>query len=368
MKKVFRNLSTSVFYLRILFVILLSITFIQCKKSKTVNEEQSVETQKIAKFKELAKEVLSLAKNAAFKQLVYDECKAQKFGDYYVRVEDLLKNPASKVSVSTEKALIIVKLVNDLKTLGARNPIIFYPSVETKEDKKGLINARMDVYDEVVSVIDEGGGGGGGYTNDQYPGYIFNTNGQLEYYQQITEEFAWENDVWVIGQEEGDPSNDTTLLSEVGGRFDGQAENGGIIQVTSFSSIEPWITGKPEFEYRIYSASGTLIKHREFPKVKRKDVKAPTWKDFGDFIAYWNIANIGNWTIEGWTEQDNRGGNGSTTTVSQSFPAPCTGCPTTNVSYTIKNTDYDMGRTIIQFTDPISQIYNITDANIKRKN
>jgi hypothetical protein len=367
MKKTFKNLTTPVFYSRLLFLVLLSFIFIQCKKSITSKEEESVETQKIAKFKELAKEVLSLAKNPAFKQVVYDECKAQKFGDYYVRVVDLLNKPASKTSVPAEKAILILNIVKELKALGARNPIIFYPSVETKEDKKGLINARTENDEEVVSVIDEGGSGGG-YTNDQYPGYIFNTDGQLEYYQQITEEFAWDNDVWVIGQEEGDPSNDTTLINEVGGRFNGQSEYGGLIQVTNFSSIEPWINGKPELEYRVYSALGTLIKHREFPKVKRRDVKAPTWKDFGDFITYWNIANVGNWTIEGWTEQDDRGGNGSTTTISQAFPAPCTGCPTTNVSYTIKNTDYDMGRTIIQFTDPISQIYNISHANIKRKN
>jgi hypothetical protein len=375
MKKLFQNFNAPVFYSRILFLVLLSFILVQCKKNEVARKEDTVTAQKTAKFKELTTEVLSLAKNAAFKQLVYDECKAQKFGDYYVRLEDLLKNPDAKISVSSEKVVSISKLVNELKTLGARNPIIFYPSVETKEDNKSLSKAnRTTLYEDVIAVVDDGTGGGG-YTNDQYPGYTFNTDGQLAYTQQINEAFAWENDVWVIGQEEGDPSNDTTLNSIgiqksalVSSRFDGQSENGGIVQVTDFRYIEPWINGKPEFEYRIYSAAGTLIKHREFPKVKRKDVKSPTWKDFGDFIAYWNISNIGNWTIEGWVEQDNRGGSGNTTTIGQSFPAPCTGCPTTNISYTIKKTDYDMGRTIIQFTDPIAQIYNISYSNIKRKN
>lgn len=350
----------------IISLLVFSMLFIQCKKGKTDTERPSVEAQKIIKFKELAKEVLALAKNPTFKKVVYDECKSQKFGDYYVRVEDLFKKSTNTISVSSDKVAVVMKIVSDLKALGARSPIIFYPSVETKEDRKNSINARTTDEEEVVSVIDESGGVG--YINDQYPGYRFNTDGQLEYYQQITEEFAWDHDVWVIGQEEGDPSNDTTLINYVNGRFNGQAEYGGIIQVTDFSSIEPWINGKPEFEYRVYSASGTLIKHREFPKVKRRDVKAPSWKDFGDFITFWNTSVVGNWTIEGWTEQDDRGGRGNTTTISQAFPAACTGCPTTNVNYTIKSTDYDMGRTIIQFTDPISQVYNISHANIKRKN
>ena len=72
--------------------------------------------------------------------------------------------------------------------------------------------------------------------------------------------------------------------------------------------------------------------------------------------------------IEGWTEQDCRGGTCNTTNVTQTFPPPCTGCPSTTISYQIKNVDYDMGRTLIQFTDPITTVYNIYDANIKRKN
>jgi len=213
-------------------------------------------------------------------------------------------------------------------------------------------------------------------SNATCPGYTLNQSDNLVANQQnIDEDYAWENDIWVIGEEEGVPANDTTIKhtfspSEVGStnRFNGQSEYGGIIQVTSFNGIEPWVSGKPEFQYFVFNATGTKIKEREFPKKKRKDFKAPDWKDFGDFIGFWNTSNIGQWMIESWAEQDCRGGTCNTTTYNQNFAAPCTGCPSTSVSYTIKDTDYNMGGTLIQFTDPITTVYNITNANIKRKN
>lgn len=72
--------------------------------------------------------------------------------------------------------------------------------------------------------------------------------------------------------------------------------------------------------------------------------------------------------IEGWIEQDCRGGTCNQETVSQTFPAPCTGCLSTTISYQKRKTDYDMGRTLIQFTDAITTVYNISYSNIRRKN
>ena len=66
--------------------------------------------------------------------------------------------------------------------------------------------------------------------------------------------------------------------------------------------------------------------------------------------------------IEAWVEED----GGDATNITQNFPAPCTGCPTTSVGYTIQERDNDMGQTLIQFTDPIATVYNITEANVRR--
>jgi hypothetical protein len=371
MKKLFQNFNAHLFGTRILFLVLLSSTLVQCKKNEAVVKEDAVAAQKTAKFKELTIEVLSLAKNVAFKQLVYDECKAQKFGDYYVRLEDLLKNPNAKISVSSEKSVSIAKLVTDLKALGARNPIIFYPSVETKEDKKASRNTRVEVNEEgVIAVVNDGSSG---YTNDQYPGYTFNTNGQLAYYQQITEEFAWDNDVWVIGQEENcsvgnmvaAPEN-FNLNPDPGARSQGQPENGAIIQVTNLGQLESWIAGKLEFKMTEMNSSGAIILGPlDLGKVKRKYFKDLKWYDYNKFIGNWNTSTFGNWMYEHWLEED--GGQSKPITVSIPSQTGPTG-PSYSVTIPAKNQDQNMGLTTIQFTDLITQVYNVTYANIKHKN
>jgi hypothetical protein len=69
--------------------------------------------------------------------------------------------------------------------------------------------------------------------------------------------------------------------------------------------------------------------------------------------------------IEAWIEED---GGAQTQTLSQTFAAPCTGCPSTTVSYTKQKNDDNMGQTMVQFSDLITQQYNISNANLKRKN
>jgi hypothetical protein len=370
MKKLCQKLSVTVFYSRILFLILFSFALVQCKKNEAVKKDDSVTTQKAAKFKELSKEVLSLAKNVAFKQLVYDECKAQKFGDYYVRIEDLLKNPASKISVSPDKSIAISKFIDELKNIGARNPIIFYPSVETKEDNKYFLNSRM-TNEEVIAVVEDGSNGGG-YTNDQYPGYIFNTDGQLEYSQQITEEFAWNNDVWVIGEEENCSDGNMVeapedfILNPEPARFQGQPEYGAIIQVTNLNQLESWIIGKLEFQITVMNSSGgVILGPLGLGKVKRKYFKDLRWYDYNKSIGNWNTPTFGNWMYEHWVEED--GGFSASITITMPPPSG-TYAPTISTTIPSKNLDENMGLTTIQFTDLITQVYNVSYANIKRKN
>lgn len=345
----------------------MTISFVACKKNDIVDKPETTATDVTKAYKDIASVIISTAKsNDNFRTIAYTECNKQKHGDYYVKLDELIALNATHKYWDATTVNKLSDFQKQIKFSKRNDVIIFIPSIENFPNKgqSNRVAARTEVYEEAIAVI-----------SDEYqtptqtcPGYIVETDGNFTFYQTIDEEFAWENDVWVIGQEEGNPANDTTLASPISARFNGQPEYGGIIQITDFSQIEPWINGKPELKYLVYTASGTLMKEREFPKVKRKDVKAPTWKNFGDFIANWNTANIGNWMIEGWIEQDDRGGSKSTTTVSQSFPAPCTGCPTTSIGYTIKNVDYDMGRTMIQFSDAISQVYNISYANIKRSN
>lgn len=356
----------------------LSFIFVQCKKSKTEIKDEpqiAIKVTKLEKLKELTWQILSLAKNENFKKLVYDECRTQKYGDYYVRVLELLASPKAKVFISNEREVSILKTVSELKVFGVTNPIIFYPSIETKEDKefKGKMTPVNFVVDEVIGVIDDGvGGGGGSYTNYQYPGYTFNTDGRLNYAQQITEEFAWENDVWVIGEEENCSEGNMVAAPEdfainpLPERPQGVQEYGAIIQVIDIGALEPWISGKLEFKYTVFNTTGIkILGTLELGKVKRKYFKDLKWYDYNKFIGNWNTSAFGDRLFEHWLEDD----GGDSNPITATLPSQ-TG--STGISYTVtipaKNRDDDMGVTVIQFTDLISQVYNVSYANVKHKN
>jgi hypothetical protein len=148
-------------------------------------------------------------------------------------------------------------------------------------------------------------------------------------------------------------------------RFDGQIENGGIIQVTNISAIESWVANRLEFRYYVYSSNGTKVKDKSFGRWKRKHFKDLKWHDFNDFLFYWNVSNIGNWNVEGWIEED----GGQSASIQYTIPPP-PGQPGVGVSVNIpsRQRDDNMGQTIIQFSDPITTVYGISYANIKRKN
>jgi hypothetical protein len=204
--------------------------------------------------------------------------------------------------------------------------------------------------------------------SEECPAYTLDENDALtgrEY--EIGETHAWENEIWVFVQEEngGSGTDIANSYNQVtGDRYDGIAEYGGILQITDIGAIEPWVNGRLELKYFVFNQSGTKINEKQFSKTKRKKFKNLAWVDYDDFMGYWNLSNIGNWMIEAWIEVD--GGN-STSNVSQTIPAPCTGCPSTTIGFTKQIRDDEMGQALVQFSDPYSTTYSISYANFKRK-
>ncbi|MES2804101.1 MAG: hypothetical protein V4652_00935 [Bacteroidota bacterium] len=183
---------------------------------------------------------------------------------------------------------------------------------------------------------------------------------------------ARENDVWVIGIDEtgvnmsstgDDLLTAQTFVGSPPSRFDGQPEYGGIIQVTDLNEIEPWIAGKLEFRIIIFDSKGVKVKDKEFDKRKRSHFRDNKWYDYRFFVADWNISTFGNWMTEKWMEID--GGNSNA--ITYSIPPAIPGGVSVNVTVPSKDRDDDLGLTILQFTEPISQVYNLSHINIKRK-
>lgn len=147
-------------------------------------------------------------------------------------------------------------------------------------------------------------------------------------------------------------------------RTNGEAEYGGIFKVLNLGSIEPWVSGKVELRFVVNMANGTTAKDIKTGKIKRKYLRDQKVYDANKFLFNWNTEVIGTWVIESWVEQD---GGSQTISISQSYPAPCQGCPSTNVSYTVKSEDDDLGRTIMQFSDSKAQWYSVSYMDVKHK-
>jgi hypothetical protein len=365
---------------RITFSILLSFFFtsalISCKKQIRELAPQQISVSVKEAQLSIATDIISLAKtNPDFRSLAYNECLKQKFGDYYVRLTDLIKANKGNSLMTTEVIERLLKNQQTIKQKTNREVIIFIPSMEVHPEKASFEtlnrNARMNFLDEPVAVVQDE------FNNyDQTcPGYVVDNGYSLVFYQTIDEEFAWENDVWVIGEEEvvseenmvANPADTGTIdYSYLTSRVWGGAEYGGIVKVTDWRQVEPWILGKVEFRYLVYDSKAALRADKKFGKWRRGHFDKKFF-DFNHFIGYWTQNAYGDWTTEKWIEED--GVFSMTLTFGISAKIPGTNITgTTNVSIPIKNGDDDLGLSTIQFTDPIGTIYSQSGIEIKRKN
>lgn len=315
--------------------------------------------------------ILTMAKNKEFKDFVLNECLKQEHGEYNVYFSKIIQkfkdNPNYSKYITELSALS-----NQIKNLnGGIEPLIFYPRAETIEEnyqsgqksQKPSKTARLA--EETVGVNQDVI-----YPDNSSPGYILTFDGELIYYDNIVEDYAWENDVWVIGEEEvvpnmssfGDDIITSLALGTPPSRFEGQAEYGGIVQVTDLGAIEPWVAGKLEFTLIAHGTNGIEIK-KDFDKRKRSHFRNQKWYDYGYFIGNWTNVAFGNLMTEKWMELD----GGQSSSVTYTIPPAVPGGISTTITTPSKSKDDDLGQTVIQFTDAIDQIYNLSHINIKRK-
>jgi len=351
--------------------------------SKCKRQEMSVSIPKETRIKQLEEtlmtEVLIMSRDPQFRSQIRDECIKQEKGEYEVTFEKIINlnegNPAFSSSIGKIKTAVL-----ELKNIKRTDPVIFYPRAEIYDDYRkknnNLLSNRIAPEDQYVpaGTYIPPGIPTAVYQDYYYPdystdGYTINSSNYLTYFGNINEDYAWENDVWVIGYGEDCSSGNLVdappppLNPE---RTQGQSERGMIIQCTNLNSIEPWLSGKLEFKYTVFNSSGaTILGPIAGGRVKRKYFKNQQWYDYNRFIGNWHTSTFGNWMYEHWIEED--GGQSSSITINMPPPQGYTG-PTYSVSLPSKNRDDNLGTVAVQFTDAITQIDNISYANVKRKN
>ncbi len=314
-------------------------------------------------------EILNLAKEDQFRQYILAECLKQKHGDYNVYITDIIASHREidkyKKSMATLEQLVglIKPLVND------NEPLVFYPRAETIEDERidhpearsaeVIMSEPLGVIQPVESPLDGQSTQRVSYAPEGVDAYRAYVNGTWVWVQTVDEEFAWENDIYVIGNEENVSAGNMVQNNL---RVDGRAEYGGIIQVTDINAIEHWTSGKLEFKMIIIGASGSPSQNIPFGKRKRKNFRNNNWYDFGYFVGNWNKSTYGNWMTEAWIEED--GGASASTTIT--FPST-SGGPAIGYTFPSQDQDDKLGQFTVQFDDAVGQVYNIQNANVKRK-
>lgn len=327
-------------------------------------------------LEEISKEVALLAQQPEFKESIFNETVKQKSGDYDVELSSMSTSLKSQTGL-TESLTQISSLSKEFENLsGGIKLILYYPRAGTFE-KKGITNPDFNTKSsdspEIVIM---------NTYNEDYssPAYQLNEKEELVFTQNVTEDYANNNNVYVIGSESITtniiaPSLDPgdTYGDDGGGgggytnyiyRTNGRSEHGGKIQLTDMNAIEHWTAGKFEFRIVVVSSRGDIVRDQSFEKTARDKFENRKWYDYNEFLFNWNQSNIGPFTIEKWVERDYF--LGLDTEVSIFIPS-YEGGPTGTVKIKINDIDEDLGQTIIQFSDRVGQVYGISHMNIQRQ-
>lgn len=321
------------------------------------------QSEDIKLYKDAMKEVLIMAKNRDFQDDLLENALLQKNGDYDVTLEDLSAS-LKKNSKFQEGAEKLAGLSESLNAQNGIKPLVFYPRAETIE-KKGDTRDKDNSNKSPIAVFRN-------VYNDDYasPGYALGEDDKLKFVRMVTEEYAWNHDVYVIGDVETMYMEPTDPWSGGGGtsytyRDEGHYEVGGIIQVTDLNEIEHWTAGKLEFRYVVVSGKGVKIKDKQFPQRARSNFNDGDWYDFGegDFIYNWYTQNIGEYCVENWIETD--GGKSASITIN--VPAIEEGAPSYSITVPSEEQDDNLGLSIVQFPDRLGLVYGISYMNFKRR-
>ena len=127
-----------------------------------------------------------MGKDPKFTKFILDECIKQKNGDYNVYFSTIIEKYKTE---NSDFANSLLSLRLNIKSLnGGAEPILFYPRAETIENSfNARKNTKMSSEPFIIGIYDD-------ELSPSYtaPGYIIQNDGtSLQYYNEITEDFAW---------------------------------------------------------------------------------------------------------------------------------------------------------------------------------
>ena len=201
----------------LIFIVCLS-AIVSCKKTDKMIESnlpvpitsQSAKNQiEYAKIhlKQITELIAVLAKDKDFVSFVQTEAKKKFDGEYEVLIQDLQKNSTWREKMNLPK---INNALNAFKNIDGANyyPQIYIPKFQHEEDMKEEKNytaSTSNVNQEQIVYIYYSGDSevdSATNTNDSYAGYVLDSSNNLVYWGMVNEEYANNNEVWIISMNE----------------------------------------------------------------------------------------------------------------------------------------------------------------------
>lgn len=297
----------------IAFALAIGLLFTVCEenfefeKTEQLIEFQSYENQIIftqGNLNTLGMAALSIADDPEFREIVYKEIEKQFDGDYNVLFETLSQVQTSDQSTIgarmaatseiDEKLYLAMEAFKNIEGIDYF-PQIYIPFYEELKEKKVSSNAKvLSPENEPVIVLFTGDD-----SQDVYPGYQLNESGELEETGfMIDEEFAQNNEVWVISlNERYFGENDSS--SETNGSINGRTKSSPsaiVDQIKIKCHKESWAAGASEVNIlTLFSNWGATVldlnvygngvyEGGEIYKFSRKDVRKQNNKDVNFYI------------------------------------------------------------------------------------
>jgi hypothetical protein len=199
------------FIMKILLSITIVIAFLSCKKNDSFSQESKIDiTSKTyneqieyadSHLKVIGTEIAKLATDKNFVTFIHEEVKKKFDTEYEVLVNDLKKNAnwSDKLNIKT-----LNESLDAFKNIEGSTfyPQIYIPRFQNDEDYPNSTNSKPDaaISNQIVYVYYSGDAEVDSSTSEQnsYPGYILNSNNQMQFWGMVNEDYANNNEVWII--------------------------------------------------------------------------------------------------------------------------------------------------------------------------
>ena len=275
---------------------------------------------------------------------------AKKFdGDYNVLLKD----------VNFKNSEVLESILAEYRMAGLY-PQIYIPNFENKQKKVGSYASRSIIQSKIstpqmyiVDALDAND------NQEYFDAYYLNSENKLEKANfKIDEEFANNNEVWVITNNERVNENGelyssiasaSDILSDSKQRVGTKSEFMMSIKCPDISAIEGWVKGALELRCIMKTGKGEITDQYFYPS-RRRDINNKWWNPNGSegrYLFYWDTETYAKSVLFTWIEVDDAG---RSVEISGSFQYKDTNKETNtddtanaNYKFTIKSRDTQCG-------------------------